>query len=369
MIVTYDSNNDDWELTEEEKKVLKAPRPAKANYTADSPELTEERAMRLGDAMSKRRSIREDGHLRFDMTKEYAAFIEKYIPSSTFKDKITKIGHAFSDREMAAIIWNSRQDLPGKHEDLRRIAEKTYDEVLKKQIEERIAYDQDALELFRNNDGGFVYALDIHEEYFDENGKFERTEKYIQGYYGTCEIAYRNGCRKGCFFDILKYQIIYEDTVIIRSRNISSPWFEPDEDKQVEESNIEGNSIGRIEYDKKGQIIACESDELPKERLIRVNPLDNRRFENAFVIYPNPFKENDHVKIVESEIICERGVSGWVETSSEEWRQLVIRSCSEDSIEDYSDATLVVRYWDEDRRVWNYGHIAPSCLELIDEES
>ncbi len=369
MIVTYDSNDDDRELTEEEKKALKAPRPSEANYTADSPELTEERAMMLGDTMSKRRIIREEGRIKFEMTKEYADFIEKYIPSSTFKDKTTKSGHAFSDSEMAAIIWNSRKSLPEKHEDLCRIAEKTYDEILKKQIEERIEYDQDALKLFRNNEGGFVYALNIHEDYFDEDDKLDGTEEYIQGYYGTCETAYRNGCRKGCFFDILKYQIIYEDTEIIRSRNISSPWFEPDEDKQVEESDAEGNSIGRIEYDRKGQIIGCGSDELPKERLIRMNPLDNRRFENAFVVYPNPFKENDRVKIVESEIICERGVSGWVETSPEEWRQLIIKSCSEDAFEDYSDATLVVRYRDEDRQIWKYAHVAPSCLELIDEET
>lgn len=113
---------------------------------------------------------------------------------------------------------------------------------------------------------------------------------------------------------------------MIRSRNLSSPWFEPDEDKQVEESDCEGNSVGRIEYDKNGRIIACDSDELPKERLIRVNPLNNKRFENAFVVYPNPFSENDHVKIVESEILCERGVDGWVETSPEEWGHLAKRS-------------------------------------------
>ena len=51
MIVTYDSNKDDRELTDEENQAIKAPRSAKAYYTADSPELTEERALRLGDTM------------------------------------------------------------------------------------------------------------------------------------------------------------------------------------------------------------------------------------------------------------------------------------------------------------------------------
>lgn len=301
------------------------------------------------------------------MDKGYIEFISKYIPSKTMREKIVTNNHVFSEREMAAIIWNSRNPLPEKHEDLRNIAEKTYDEILKKQIQERVEYDQDALELFKSNVGGFVYAFSIHEDYFDDDGKFEGVEEYIQGYYGTCETVYRNGYRKDCVFDILKYQIIYEDTVIIRSRNLSSPWFEPDEDNQVEESDCEGNSVGRIEYDKNGRIIACDTGELPKERLIRVNPLNNKRFENAFVVYPNPFKENDHVKIVESEILCKRGVDGWVETSPEEWGQLAKRSYSEDAIEDFSDATLIVRYWDEDRQTWDFSHVTPSCLETIEE--
>ena len=62
-------------------------------------------------------------------------------------------------------------------------------------------------------------------------------------------------------------------------------------------------------------------------------------------------------------------MTGWVDTSPEEWRELVIKSYSEDAIVDYSDAALTVRYWDEVRQTWDYSHVAPSCLELIEEES
>ena len=64
--------------------------------------------------------------------------------------KILEVGHQFSDWDRAAIIWNSDIPLLEKHEEIQRSADVTSDSELRKQILERIAYDQDALRILMN---------------------------------------------------------------------------------------------------------------------------------------------------------------------------------------------------------------------------
>lgn len=57
MIVTCDPATLSSELTEREREILSKPLPLKAKYSVDSPELTEQRAKMLGDAIKRRSKI------------------------------------------------------------------------------------------------------------------------------------------------------------------------------------------------------------------------------------------------------------------------------------------------------------------------
>ncbi len=80
------------------------------------------------------------------MTELDMEFLNKFIPSETVREKILNIEHIFSDREQAAIIWNSPTILTEKHKELMVIAGSTTDNTLRQQIFERLEYDLDTLE-------------------------------------------------------------------------------------------------------------------------------------------------------------------------------------------------------------------------------
>ena len=301
------------------------------------------------------------------LTDTYNGFIERYIPSEDMKETVREQQFAFSDREKAAIVWNSSFPMHEKHEDLKTIAELTSDYTLKQQISERLEYDNDALECFKKNSGDIVYALTVYEEYPSIEGESIEIEKNNQGFFGSYDVAYKTGISTNCRFEIEKHQIINENTEIIKGRNHTSPLMQPDEEKQIEEVDGTGHPVGNIEFDKQGRILNLYTVELSKERDLLVNTLSNKRFENAFVAFPNPFKLNDHVMVVQSGELCREGEIGWIGTSEQDWEEQATRARQEDAYHDWSDASLIVDYWDEESLTWRYGHLNIHCLERIED--
>lgn len=303
------------------------------------------------------------------MTELDMEFLNKFIPSETVREKILNIEHIFSDREQAAIIWNSPAILKEKHKELMVIAGSTTDDTLRQQIFERLEYDHDTIECIKNNPGGFIYALRVHEEYSsDEKDGIIEIIPEQEGYYCAYDKAYKDGCLKNLAFDILKYQLILEDTAIIRARSYTSPLIEPDEGKQIEEEDCPGASVGEIRFDKQGRILSCSTYELSKERDLLVKTLSNKRFENAFVPFPNPFKTYDHVKVIQSGELCREGATGWISTSDQDWEEEKVRASQEDAYHDWSDAVLFIDYWDEETLTWRNGPTSIHCLERINDD-
>ena len=291
------------------------------------------------------------------MDKIYEAFLIKYIPSADMRAKIIEVGHQFSDCDRAAIIWNSDIPLYEKHEEVQRIADITSDGVLREQILERIAYDHDLLRIFTEFSEGCVYALNSHEF---------APEDDIAGYFEGLEVALEEGRKLGFEFSIEKHQIIKKDTVRIKGRSISSPIIEPDESKQIEEMDYYC-ALAEAEYDKQGMILSYWSNEIPKEREIKVNTLSNKRFENKFVVFPKVFEENEKIRVVGMDPKSNRFV-GWVNRGFWGYEEFIKKATAEDAIEDYSDAALPIDYWDEDRLTWDHSHILPIFLECVSEE-
>ena len=291
------------------------------------------------------------------MDKGYESFLNKYIPSADMRAKIIEVGHQFSDWDRAAIIWNSDFPLYEKHEEIQRIAEGTSDGVLREQILERIAYDHDALRIFTDLSEGSVYALNSHEF---------APEDDIAGYFESLAVALGEGRKLGFEFSIEKHQIIKKDTVRIKGRSISSPIIEPDESKQIEEMDYYC-ALAKVEYDKQGVILSYWSNEIPKEREIKVNTLSNKRFENKFVVFPKIFEENEKIRVVGMDTKSD-GFTGWVNRGLWEYEEFIKKATGPKSIEDYSDAALPIDYWAEDRLTWDHSHILPIYLERISEE-
>lgn len=273
------------------------------------------------------------------------SFVEKYIPSKDVRAKIELDNWSFSDRDKAAIIWNSDRVHSMKYADLIEIMRGTGDEVLRTQISERLRYDAVALSLFDEQRLGFVYATNTNEY---------PGEDCIIGYFASAKLAYEAGIKDDYSFKIEKFQIIGEDTVRMKQWSVVSPILAKDLDKQIEEIDIPGSPVAALEYDDKGMLIDYWSYEVSKEDKLLIDSLGRHRFENAYVVLPNPFEIGEFVKIIGTEII------GRVDVSQEDWKKYVEKALSENAIEDYSDASIVIRYDELD-----HDHVSPIYLEKV----
>lgn len=275
------------------------------------------------------------------------SFVEKYIPSKDVRAKIESDNWTFSDRDKAAIIWNTEKMLSERYADLIKIMQETDDEILKGQISERIRYDAVAFKLFDENRQGFVYATNTYEY---------PGEEYIIGYFASAELAYEAGKREGFAFKIEKFQIIGEDTVKMKQWSVVSPILVKEIDKQIEELDIPGSPVAALEYDADGKLIDYWSYEVSKEDKHLVDSLGRHRFENAYVVLPNPFELGEYVRFIGTTEI------GRVDVSQEDWARYVKKAQEPDAIDDYSDASITIRYnYDK----WAHNHLSPLYLERV----
>lgn len=281
------------------------------------------------------------------MNKDERTFEEKYIPSIDVREKIELDKWEFSDRDKAAIIWNSGKSIPVKHADLIAIKHKTDDEELRTQISERLGYDAMAFSIFEGNSEGYVYATNTNEYPGEDN---------IIGYFDSMKLSYEAGKKEGYSFKIEKFQVLGEKTVKVKNWSIVSPILAKTEDKQIEEIDILGSPVATMEYDVNGNLLNYWTCEVPKDDKRHVEALGCRRFENAYVVFPNPFEIGEYVKIVGTNII------GRVDVSQNHWLQYVKKALEDDAIDDYSDASITIRY-DSDKL--DHDHICPIYLERV----
>lgn len=208
--------------------------------------------------------------------------LEKVIPSKTQRIYLKEVGHQFTDREIASLIYNSHNlKWPEKVAGLSELSECTQDVILQKEIAERFVRNgaqQKDFEQSRPDE--IIELLYIHEddvrEYLEEDDI--DMDKY---YFRTVEDAklfakkrlpnnryrllkYRvldaNGTLRDTFADAFEY---YPDSELAR------PFFSEDE---------------REYRDGAGLWKECEE-----------------RFEWYKVKYPMPFKDGDIVRYVESD--------------------------------------------------------------------
>ena len=135
-----------------------------------------------------------------------------------------------------------------------------------------------------------------------------------------------------------------------------SPIIAKDEEKQVEEIDIPGSPIAAMEYDEDGKLIHYWTSEMSKEDILLVESLGRHRFENAYVAFPNPFELGDYVTDTRTLNI------GRVDVSKENWNRYVEHALRENAIDDYSDASILIKH---DYRNLPHSHICPIYLERV----
>lgn len=250
------------------------------------------------------------------------------LPISAFlRNYYKEHGIAFSDSEQATIIWNS--DLPKSAilEALQEIADKSTDEVLKKQIQERLSAESEHIRFFCETDSRYFFVFES-----DDTKKWEN-----------------------CYFTALEAAIAYGKD---HSRETFKILKEPFSDRignfDLEDYYIGGQAL----YAKDGILLECEC--YTEKISVSFSHPDPSRFEDAYISLQNPFELGDIVRIVGD------SRPAIVQVSQEMWQRGLERNTdsSRKIPPSYDDLRLTVEFLDDGEMY--HGHPSILLLEKIE---
>ena len=275
--------------------------------------------------------------------------LKEVVPSQEMQDYLKKIGHRFTDREYATLIWHCGLRLSGKHDALSRLAEVTEDEILRRQIMERVDYDKKALNRYLEDREGYVYALNIQKpEILPEDN--------ITGYYSDAVLAVEEGKACGYPFEVRKHQIIRAGVPVIPARAYYGDRSHP------RLPNHEG--VSQASYDQDGNLMYFNSYELPEAEDDAVYEGRSDRFELAYVSMPNPFEAGDQVRLVRKHGNIDEDIGpGTVLSTQDDWKHVdrIARMDGNTGCIDWFDASVKVMFGTDP--LLDHDHISPIYLE------
>lgn len=209
------------------------------------------------------------------------------VPSQWMKKYFEEIDFAFTDFQKATLAWNAPGKLRQEILDaLEELSEETRDEILRRQINERLNYEKKTFEIFiYNQSGRYVYVVENME--YESCGFFvdyDRALKYAKKYMQTYELK----CR------INKQLIVAADEDEI----VHNPWRgNPNLGFETEEyCAYEGDAVASVTLNMYGEIERVCSYELPEEEKI-VDGYKVGRFEYHFIKMPCPLQVGTDVSI------------------------------------------------------------------------
>lgn len=193
--------------------------------------------------------------------------ITELIPSKDVREYMDKKGRVLTDFEKATLIYNhSGMSFSEKAAHLKELMEITKDENLIEEIKERLSYDELCLSRFYENNGDYIYELQV----FDP----EDRESCEQGYYVSARVAVACGKKFQEYFSVHKIGLVTEEK-------------EPDDCSSERKASVY--------FDNQGTVRGYYSSEV--EWTGKKGELDRERFENAFIEIPHPFRNGDFVRI------------------------------------------------------------------------
>lgn len=208
---------------------------------------------------------------------EFLESLDELIPSKDVREYMVKMGRVLTDFEKATLIYNhSELSFTEKAERLKRLMEQTENETLKEEIQDRFTYDELCLSRFYENNGDYVYELQVYDP--------EDETSYEQAYYKSGAVAIGSGKKYKENFSVHKILLLTQE-------------------KESEEYHSDYAST--VYFDNQGMVRGYYSSEV--EWKAKKPEIASTRFENAFVKIPHPFSNGDFVRIknndrVENEI-------------------------------------------------------------------
>lgn len=275
------------------------------------------------------------------------------IDSKYTREKYKELGIEFTDWQKATIIWNKPMPHQKRLDALNKLAKETADVELKKQIAERVSYEEKQLVyIMQNCDNNYVYIVKDEKEVCDY-GAF-----YI---FDTALKQARKYAEENIEeMHIYKIQVVKgTDIPIIRKRNRWNPNLFP-EKTEIEESFSDylDGEVGRVSISKDGDIRCWWSNETTDEEEFVVESFDVNRFESRFLKLPYVHKAGMIVKYTPT------GELGVLATGKEDWDKF-LGKIDNGLYADYFDKSHKV-YTLCDEGYWSHVHICPFFLEEVE---
>lgn len=235
--------------------------------------------------------------------------IAEVIPSKDVREYMEKQGRVLTDFEKATLVYNhSRMSYEEKMVKLKEIMETTDDFELRRQIQERIDYDERCISEFYIRDKNVFYEVSVSAP--DMNAS--------HAYFIFADDAIEKTQRLHKAFAIYKVKFDYEG-------------------KDVKEDDYR-EVHSALYYNAEGILCGYYSTEV--ECIVMKSENDRERFENAFIEIPHPFHNGDFIRVKYNDALkdeiciieCFR---------REEGNAVKERPCA---FFDYSDVSLRVAY-------------------------
>lgn len=265
----------------------------------------------------------------FEM-KEKSELVE-IVPSRWMREYL-KDKKEFSDWEKATLIWNAPNVIwKSRMASLLELANKTDDDLLSKQIRDRIQYEEKAYLFFMAGDKEYVYVV------IDE-------DEDLCGFFNDAQVAKHYGMK-----NVAKWHVKYF--------RIEKHFMSKSIDTLGEEYTAVAASC--VRYDSAGNILRIDSNEMSDAEYEKVNEFNRDRFEFQFFQFPFGMEAGNIVKILGEFHYGEYAVLG---SGEEEWNQYMKKSMIDSNGYDFSDIQTIVYRLDNDG-TWIHEHVNPLFLE------
>lgn len=255
------------------------------------------------------------------------------LPMSAFmQDYYREQGITFTDSEQATIIWNSLLPKPEILNALREIADRTADEVLKGQIQERLDLEAEHERCFIEKDSRYFYVFVPDDE-----------DKWDSCYFADLDAAIAFG-KEHC-----------TETFKIFKETFSDKFRDCDAESDPDAIYIGGQAC----YTKDGVLIdcGCYSEKIS----ISFSHSDPDNFEDAYIPLQSPFELGDIVRVAGD------SRPAIVQVSQAKWQQDLKRNTdgSRRFPPSFDNASITVEFLDNGEMY--HGHPNILLLEKLDE--
>lgn len=249
------------------------------------------------------------------------------VSSKQMREYYKRIGFEFSDFQKATLIWNASNYTRKEILDsLKELAEQTKDDSIRKQIYERLLYEEKSMKKFLHNTSGeYVYVVE------------DRGDGCSCGFFASYKIAAEYA---------LKYMTRYDTRCRIEKQYIMK-------DKVGDEYS--GKAVSGVEIDDNAMIINFWTVDVLQESR---NLFSKERFENSFVAVPFNLEVGAIVQNVVNQkyylLACGR----------EQWKNYLQEMEKRKQFVDFSDVQVMV-YEVNENGTWRHCHINPMFLEEV----